>query len=88
MQKFLNKMSPQEIDKVMSILKDDFSNLLMDTYGNYFCQKLIQTCTSEQRINLLNYVLYNNVRLCLTLQRYVRIIQEHMRYNHLLKYRI
>ena len=54
----INRMSPEGIDNVMFKLKDNFSDLLMDTYGNYFCQKLIQTCTSEQRINLFTYVIY------------------------------
>jgi hypothetical protein len=52
-------MTPEGIDRVMEILRDDFSELLMNTYGNYFCQKLIQICNSDQRIVLLNYVNFN-----------------------------
>jgi hypothetical protein len=75
-------MIPDQIDKVMDILKNDFSELLMDTYGNYFCQKLIQMCTSDQRVNFLNYVILFNPRLFVILQKLVRIVQERMPYNH------
>ena len=56
MQKFINRVSPDVLDELMNLLKGKFAALLTDTYGNYFCQKLIQTATAEQRLFLLNDV--------------------------------
>jgi hypothetical protein len=56
MQKLINKMNPEGIDEVIYNLKNDFENLLTDVYGNYFCQKLIQISSSEQRVNILKCV--------------------------------
>jgi hypothetical protein len=59
MQKFINRATPDVLDQLMELLKDRFAGLLMDTYGNYFCQKLIQTCNAEQRLVLLRDVSIN-----------------------------
>jgi hypothetical protein len=32
---------------------------MTDTYGNYFCQKLIQCCSAEQRIFILKHIVNN-----------------------------
>lgn len=58
MQKFLNKASPEDLDFFISSLGYNVSVLMTDLYGNYFCQKLVQSCSSEQRVNILNYVIF------------------------------
>ncbi len=56
LQKLLNKILPHELDVILEKIKEHFSFLMTDTYGNYFCQKLIQCCSSEQRVFILKHV--------------------------------
>jgi hypothetical protein len=56
LQKLLNKIQPEELDFILEKIKDHFADLMVDTYGNYFSQKLIQCCSSEQRMFILNHV--------------------------------
>lgn len=56
LQKLLNKILPHELDIILDKIKEHFSFLMTDTYGNYFCQKLIQCCSSEQRVFILKHV--------------------------------
>jgi len=58
MQKYLNQITPDDLDFIINRLNTGISRLMTDIYGNYFCQKLIQICSSDQRIKILNYVLY------------------------------
>jgi hypothetical protein len=57
MQKYLNKIVPEDLNLLIQKLGTDFSSLMTDVYGNYFCQKMIQSCSVEQRIDILNYVI-------------------------------
>jgi len=64
LQKLLNKIEPSGLDEILEFLKNNFPELMVDTYGNYFCQKLIQSCSSrsenvytktcKQLMNLIN----------------------------------
>ena len=56
LQKLLNKILSHELDVILEKIKEHFSFLMTDTYGNYFCQKLIQCCSSEQRVFILKNV--------------------------------
>lgn len=56
MQKFLNKISPENLNLFIHRLGSNITVLMIDLYGNYFCQKLFQSCSAEQRIIILNYV--------------------------------
>lgn len=58
MQKFLNKITPENLNYLINRLGDNTAKLMIDTYGNYFCQKLIQSCSAEQRIDILNNVTF------------------------------
>lgn len=59
LQKLLNKLQPENIDILLENLKNNFAEMMKDTYGNYFCQKLIQTCSADQRIFILKNVIIN-----------------------------
>lgn len=59
LQKLLNKIQPNELDIILEKIKDHFYALMTDTYGNYFCQKLIQCCSSDQRVFILEHVKTN-----------------------------
>ncbi len=56
LQKLLNKIQPEGLDSILDKLKYNFPELMIDTYGNYFCQKLIQSCSSDQRMFILRHV--------------------------------
>lgn len=57
MQKELNVISHQTLDKLIEILSTKLCSIMNDTYGNYFSQKLIQCCTSQQRLRILQAVI-------------------------------
>jgi hypothetical protein len=56
MQKFLNKLQPEKINKLLYGLSKDFREVMVDNYGNYFMQKLTQCCSSNQRMFVLQSV--------------------------------
>lgn len=50
MQKKLSLISSKELDEVLQLLQASLSIMMVDTYGNYFCKKLLQLSSCEQRI--------------------------------------
>jgi hypothetical protein len=67
LQKLLNKIIPEDLDVILEKVKRRFAELMTDIYGNYFCQKLIQCCSAEQRMFILRNVICFNLdheRLC------------------------
>jgi hypothetical protein len=56
MQKYLNKLTFENINFLISRLGQNIAILMVDIYGNYFCQRLIQICSSEQRTMVLSNV--------------------------------
>lgn len=48
--------SPDKFEYLLEMLKSSFSYLMMDIYGNYLCQKLIQNCSSRQRVFILENI--------------------------------
>ncbi len=63
LQKLLNKIQPESIDTLLEKIKDNFPGIMKDTYGNYFCQKLIQSCSADQRIFILQHVISINLNI-------------------------
>ena len=49
----LKKVKENEVGLLISKLKNHLSLIIIDKYGNYFVQKLIQICLPSQRIQLL-----------------------------------
>ena len=56
MQKLLYKISPIDISSLIEKLSSFMTTIMEDKYGNYFCQKLIQNCSPEQRVEILKSV--------------------------------
>lgn len=56
MQKFLDKIYPEHVNRLLTIISSDLKEIMMDPYGNYFIQKLIQCSSSNQRMTILNTV--------------------------------
>jgi pumilio RNA-binding family len=42
----------------------DFADLMMDNYANYFCQRLLQTCTPLQRFEILQAIERKFISIC------------------------
>lgn len=56
MQKLLLKLNVETVSIIIEILSKSFDKIIVDIYGNYFCQKLIQSCDTEQKIEILKSV--------------------------------
>jgi hypothetical protein len=37
---------------------------MIDNYGNYFCQKLLQNCSSDQRLTILRVIQHDFIKIC------------------------
>jgi Mg/Co/Ni transporter MgtE len=53
LQKNIDRASPITIEKIVTEIEPKFAEILMDQYGNYFCQKLFLRLTDEQKHKLL-----------------------------------
>lgn len=47
MQDFLKKAPINSINLIIDKIKDDFGNLMSDSYGNYFCQSLVRSVGTD-----------------------------------------
>ena len=63
MQKELNNISPENLEFLLNRLCPGLTGIMIDTYGNYFSQKLIQCCSPQQRLKILKSVILNLNRL-------------------------
>ena len=65
---------------IIGEIREDFAQLFTDEFGNYFCQKLILSASSEQRLKILAYFAKDFVRVSCdkvgthSMQRFVEII--------------
>ncbi len=57
MQKELNSISPENLELLLRRLCPSLTGIMIDTYGNYFSQKLIQCCSPQQRLLILKSVI-------------------------------
>lgn len=56
LQKYLNKITNENLDIIFERLDNRFSDLMVDVYGNYLCQKLVICCSVLQRTVILKSV--------------------------------
>jgi hypothetical protein len=56
LQKELNTISPENLELLLERLCPDLTYIMVDTYGNYFSQRLIQCCSPQQRLQILKAV--------------------------------
>lgn len=54
LQQCIAKSRPEEIEKIVSSVAPNMGELMVDLYGNYMCQTLVQSCSSCQRLALLS----------------------------------
>ena len=53
MQKEIEKATPVFIEQIIDEIEENFNQVLVDQYGNYFCQKLFPILNDEQKMRLL-----------------------------------
>jgi hypothetical protein len=53
MQSFIKRASFNNLNTIIEEIKSEFGKLMIDQYGNYFCQKLLHNVSSEQRLKIL-----------------------------------
>jgi len=56
LQRALAKASPDVLEFIVVEVGDNLHELMVDSYGNYFCQKLLQSSSSKQRLYLLKKI--------------------------------
>lgn len=57
MQLFIKKEANHEqINKIIEGIKNDFGKLMIDKYGNYFCQNLLRTVSTENRLKIITFL--------------------------------
>lgn len=52
-QTIIEKASPQQLERIVSVLKPHLPKLMVDAYGNYACQTLFLSCSPVQRLGLV-----------------------------------
>lgn len=63
LQRYLDKITSNELETIINLIKDDLQYIMMDIYGNYFSQKLIQSSSPLQRIQLITFIQKNFVKI-------------------------
>ena len=54
MQDFIKKeANPESINKIIDRILLDFGKLMVDQYGNYFCQNVLRSVSPQSRLKIL-----------------------------------
>ena len=53
LQQVIARSRPEEIEKIVEAISEYMGELMIDPYGNYMCQTLVQSCSASQRLKLL-----------------------------------
>eukprot|EP00347_Sterkiella_histriomuscorum_P024490 403330933 len=57
MQLYIKKETNQEqINKIIDRIQNDCGKLMIDKYGNYFCQNLLRTVSPENRLKIITFL--------------------------------
>lgn len=54
LQQIIAMSRPDGIEKIVQSVSDSMGDLMVDLYGNYMCQTLLQSCSAAQRLVLLS----------------------------------
>lgn len=83
LQKFLINISNENLNLIFSRLNDRITDLMVDVYGNYLCQKIVTCCSVEQRIYLFNAVSLSffNITYHIDFQRFLLHSVSQLRYS-------
>ena len=56
LQRQLTKSSPEFIDFILTEVEETLPNMMVDNYANYFCQRLLSSCSQPQRVYFIQKV--------------------------------
>jgi len=56
LQKKLEEQEPKVVDTIFNEVYDHINELMIDPFGNYLCQKLLEHCTDEHRYKIVEKV--------------------------------
>lgn len=60
--RFIQKQFSGEF--ALNEIGDRINELMIDRYGNYFCQELISRCNSHQRLKILQSIQADFIKIC------------------------
>lgn len=52
------------VDFVLRDIGSDLSSIMTDSYGNYFCQGLLSCCSGYQRLQIVQVISSDFIRIC------------------------
>jgi len=64
LQKLLTKANNEVIEFFLSEIDSSLNKLMMDRYGNYFCQELLLSWSGTQRLEILKKIEPNFIQVC------------------------
>lgn len=56
LQKVLENANPQIVQYLLNEITPMLPEIMVDNYGNYFCQKLLSNCSADQRMQILERI--------------------------------
>eukprot|EP00250_Pteridium_aquilinum_P020515 c24843_g1_i1 orf=631-3471(-) len=59
LQRQFDEGGPEEVEKIFSEIIDHILELMIDPFGNYLVQKLLEVCSEDQRLKILNTTTVN-----------------------------
>jgi pumilio RNA-binding family len=77
MQELIPKMTQNSLNVIIEHISERLSDLMMDPYGNWFCQKLFEVISSQQRLRIVQTLSPNVLKISqdpvgtLTMQRLI-----------------
>eukprot|EP00742_Colponemidia_sp_Colp-10_P000746 GILJ01000810.1.p1 GENE.GILJ01000810.1~~GILJ01000810.1.p1 ORF type:complete len:1060 (+),score=180.51 GILJ01000810.1:230-3409(+) len=52
-QRQLSRAGPEDVEFIFNEIREGIADLMTDSYGNYMCQRMFQSCSANQRLQLL-----------------------------------
>lgn len=62
--RFIQKQFKTFTTFALNEIGDRINELMIDRYGNYFCQELISRCNSHQRLKILQSIQADFIKIC------------------------
>ena len=81
MQRQLNLSNSNTIDRLIDRIAPNLPKIMNDSFGNYFSKNLIQCCTAQQRLKILQEVRIILIRFQKTSSQSQFINQEPILFN-------
>eukprot|EP00347_Sterkiella_histriomuscorum_P024135 403332189 len=80
LQRLLDNANPQIVQFLLDEIQSHLPMVMVDNYGNYFCQELLINCSSAQRMQILERISVDFVAICCnkkgthTIQKFIDLV--------------